>query len=189
MAFIALFALVTISNVSAQDSNNPWVISFGINTIDVRGSSDFGDVVKDYLGSGDWSTLPSISRISAEKYIKNGFSVQLVGSMNELDKAGDELYFAFDANVKYDINKLVDYTFGSTSKLFDPYVYLGLGHTSIDKVGEMMLNVGFGFNTWLNDSLGFNFQSGAKRNFSGDVSDHFQHSLSLVFRFGGKSAE
>ena len=189
MAMIALFALVMVSNVSAQDSNNPWAISFGVNNIDFRKGSGFGDVVKDYLGTNDWNVLPSISRISAEKYIQDGFSVQLVGSLNQLNKSGGLLYFAIDANVKYDVNKLVDFTFGSTSQYFDPYVYLGVGHTSIDKVGETMLNLGFGFNTWFNDSIGINFQSGAKRNFSDKVADHFQHSLSIVFRFGGKDAE
>ena len=189
MAVMALFAIVVISNVNAQDSNNPWAISFGVNAVDIRGNANFSDILKDYVGTSDWSVLPSISRISAEKYLKDGFSLQLAGSLNKLDKAGDVLYFAIDANVKYDVNKLVDYTFGSTSQYFDPYVYLGFGITSVDKVNETMLNVGFGFNTWFNDSLGINFQSGTKRNFSDKVSDHFQHSLSLVFRFGGKDAE
>ena len=37
----------------------------------------------------------------------------------------DELYWAIDANVKYDLNNL----FGDTS-WFDPYVYLGGGYTN-----------------------------------------------------------
>ena len=146
-AMIALFALVIVSNVCAQDSNNPWAISFGFNAIDLNPNSTSGNNLEDYVGfQYDWNILPSISRISVEKYINNGFTLQLAGSMNKLDKKvndlykkGNELYFAIDANVKYDVNKLIDYTFGSTSKLFDPYVYLGLGHTSIDKVGETML--------------------------------------------------
>ena len=31
---IALFTLATIVNVNAQDSNNPWAVSVGINAVD-----------------------------------------------------------------------------------------------------------------------------------------------------------
>ena len=34
LAIIALFALVSVYSVSAQDSNNPWAISVGFNTVD-----------------------------------------------------------------------------------------------------------------------------------------------------------
>ena len=34
LAVIALFTLVTVYSVSAQDSNNPWAISVGFNTVD-----------------------------------------------------------------------------------------------------------------------------------------------------------
>ena len=34
LAVIALFTLVTVSNVSAQDENNPWAVSFGMNAVD-----------------------------------------------------------------------------------------------------------------------------------------------------------
>ena len=33
-AAIALFALVTVSNVNAQDENNPWAVGFGVNVVD-----------------------------------------------------------------------------------------------------------------------------------------------------------
>ena len=34
LALMALFALVTLSNANAQDSNNPWAVSVGLNAID-----------------------------------------------------------------------------------------------------------------------------------------------------------
>ena len=40
LAVIALFTLVSTYNVNAQDSNNPWAISIGVNAVDVRGSND-----------------------------------------------------------------------------------------------------------------------------------------------------
>ena len=42
-----------------------------------------------------------------------------------------------------------------------------------------MLNAGAGFNVWFNENLGLNFQSGAKRHFTTDVADHFQHTLGV----------
>jgi len=39
LAVIALFTLVSTYNVNAQDSNNPWAISIGVNAVDVRGGT------------------------------------------------------------------------------------------------------------------------------------------------------
>ena len=81
IAVIALFALVTVANVNAQDSDNPWAISFGLNSVDFRGGRSVKNLTKDYLGTGDWNTLPSISTLSVSKYLKDGFSLQLAGSV------------------------------------------------------------------------------------------------------------
>jgi len=195
IAVIALFALVTVANVNAQDSDNPWAISFGLNSVDFRGGRSVKNLTKDYLGTGDWNMLPSISTLSVSKYLKDGFSLQLAGSVNRLDKvdfANDgsgDFYYAIDANVKYDVNNVVNWVFGSTTSYFDPYVYLGGGYTSVDNQGEAMLNAGAGFNVWFNENLGLNFQSGAKRNFSDKVADHFQHTFGVVFKFGGKDTD
>ena len=193
LAMIALFTLMTVG-VSAQDSNNPWVVGFGVNAVDMRGGRAFENLVKDGLGTADWNILPSISRISAEKYLNDGFTLQLAGSLNTIEtgfdgKDVDYLYFAIDANVKYDLDPLVNMIFNGTTQYFDPYVYLGGGYTSIDSEGTGMLNAGVGFNLWVNENLGLNFQTGAKHAFTDDVRDHFQHSIGLVFKFGGKDTD
>ena len=186
---LALFTLVTLGNVNAQDENNPWVIGFGLNTVDFYNSSDFSNQIKDLFGTRDWNVLPSISRISAEKYLADGFSLQLAGSMNKIESKitkndSDFLYFAVDANVKYDLNNLI----GETA-WFDPYVYLGGGYTSMDNSGEAMLNGGLGFNTWFNDNIGLNFQTGTKKGFTSKVKAHYQTSLGLVIKFGGTDTD
>ena len=85
IAVIALFAFVAVSNINAQDENNPWAISFGVNAVDFYiPEASVGDQVLDLLGSTDWNILPSISRISAEKYLEKGFSLQLAGSLNKM---------------------------------------------------------------------------------------------------------
>ena len=191
LAVIALFTLVMVSNVNAQDSNNPWVIGFGTNIIDFNfwTASDIGNVAKDYIGNADWNVLPSATRISAEKYLDKGFTLQVAGSLNKINHFNeandvDYLYYAIDANVKYDLNNL----FGETS-WFDPYAYLGGGFVSVNSLSEGMLNYGVGFNVWVSDNFGLNFQSGAKKSFADKVQNHFQHTAGLVFKFGGKDTD
>jgi len=81
---IALFTLSISGNVSAQDDNNPWVVGFGLNSVDMYNGADTSDQFKDLFGSSDWNTLPSVSRISAEKYIEKGFTLQLAGTLNKI---------------------------------------------------------------------------------------------------------
>ena len=188
LAVMALFAFAAV-NVSAQDSDNPWAVGFGVNAVDVRIPSDFGDYAKDYIGTSDWNILPSISRVTVDRYLNDGFTLQLAGSLNKIETFRteddmDELYWAIDANVKYDLNNLV----GNTG-WWDPYVYVGGGYTSLADEGEGMLNAGAGFNFWFNDNLGLNFQTGGKKEFADKVRDHFQHSIGLVFKFGGKDTD
>jgi hypothetical protein len=187
---IALFTLALGSNVNAQDQNNPWALGFGINTIDFNNGSDFGNQMKDLLGSKDWNVLPSISRITAEKDLEKGFSLQFAGSLNKITSFTglddvDFLYFSLGANVKYDVNNLI----GDTSKWLDPFIYLGGDFVSANSNSEGMLNVGVGFNTWFNENLGLSFQTGSKKGFSNQVKSHYQTSLGLVIKFGAKDAD
>ena len=186
---MALFTFATIGTVSAQDSDNPWVVGFGVNAVDFRIPTEFRDYAQDYIGTRDWNILPSVSRISVDRYLSDGFSLQLAGSLNKIETFAsendmDELYWAIDLNVKYDLNHL----FGDTG-WFDPYVYLGGGYANLADASEGTLNAGLGFNTWFSDNLGLNFQSGGKKQFAGKVQDHFQHSIGLVFQFGGKDTD
>ena len=84
LAMLAMFALLTVGSINAQDENNPWAVGFGINTVDVRIPQEFEGFAKDYFGPQEWgdNTLPSISRISVERYLDKGFSLQLAGSVN-----------------------------------------------------------------------------------------------------------
>lgn len=194
-AMIALFTFVMVANVNAQDSDNPWAITLAVNTVDFYpASGSFTDNFKDLLGNADWNVMPSISTLSATKYLERGFSLQLMGSLNKITNMNglndaDFMYYSLDANVRYDVNKLVEMTFGSSTKYFDPFVYLGGTYTSADGKGEGMLNVGLGFNTWLKENVGITFQTGTKKGFSNDVASHFQSSLGLTFKFGGKDTD
>jgi len=149
IALIALFAFVAVSNVNAQDENNPWAVTFGVNAVDAYNSTGdlfgSGGQMDDLFGTKDWNVLPSISRVSVEKYLEKGFSLQLAGSLNKINYIefkddADELYWAIDAVVKYDLNTLV----GDTG-WFDPFVMLGGGFVTLGDESEGMLNAGLGF--------------------------------------------
>ena len=67
---IALFTFVMVANVNAQDSDNPWAITLGVNTVDFYpASGSFTDNFRDLLGNADWNVIPSISTLSATKYL------------------------------------------------------------------------------------------------------------------------
>jgi OOP family OmpA-OmpF porin len=190
LIMLALFTLVTLGNVSAQDDNNPWLAGFGLNSVDFYASDEtFSNQLGDLVKAKDWNSLPSISKISVSRYLEKGFSLQLAGSFNRIETIitendSDFIYYALDANVNYDLNNL----FGETG-WFDPYVYLGGGYTSVDSNGEAMLNGGLGFNTWFNDNIGLNFQTGTKNGFTNKIENHFQTSVGLVLKFGGTDTD
>ena len=194
LAVIALFTLALVGNVNAQDANNPWVIGFGINSVDIHDDGldgDWSGQFDDMTGTADFNILPSISRISAEKYLEKGFTLQLAGTLNkityfEMEDDVDYLLWSVGALVKYDLNHL----FGETG-WFDPYVgvggdFVGSGE---DNTSELMTNAAMGFNVWFNENLGLNFQHGLKKGYLDDVRSHFQSSLGLVIKFGGKDTD
>ena len=190
LAVIAVFALVMVSNINAQDENNPWAIGFGVNIVDFyTPGASIGDNLKDHLGNSDWNFLPSISRLTAEKYLNKGFSLQFAGSLNKIDHMFtegdvDELYYSLGLNVKYDLNNL----FGDTG-WWDPFVGLGGNYVSVGDMKEGMLTTSAGFNVWFNDNLGLNFTTQSNFGFADKVQDHIQSSLGLVIKFGGKDTD
>jgi outer membrane protein OmpA-like peptidoglycan-associated protein len=191
LAMIALFTLALAGSANAQDENNPWVVGFGINSVDMYSGSDLSTQFEDLLGTSDWNTLPSISRISAEKYLEKGFTLQLAGALNKItyhrsEDDSDYLLWSVGALVKYDLNNL----FGETG-WFDPYVGLGgdYVHSSLFDESELMGVGAIGFNVWFNDNIGLNFNHSDKLGFAKNVRSHYQNSVGLVIKFGGTDTD
>jgi len=189
--FLALLVFAAISNVKAQDDNNPWVVGLGINSVDMYSGIDTSNQFKDLLSSSDWNTLPSVSRISAEKYLEKGFTLQIAGTLNKITHEfakddSDYLLWSLGALVKYDLNTL----FGETG-WFDPYVGVGGDYVVSEKSDQSeLMGVGtIGFNIWFNDNLGLNFNHSDKLGFAKNVRSHYQNSLGLVVKFGGKDTD
>ena len=113
---VTLFALAAAFSVGAQaqDENNPWQIGFGVNSVDIRTPKDFGDVLKDWAGPSDLNILPAVSRLSVGRYIGKGFSAELSGSLNkiekgygynkDLDNKVDQSFWAVNLAAQYHLN-------------------------------------------------------------------------------------
>jgi hypothetical protein len=173
----ALFTLGTVINTSAQDENNSYVVGFGVNVINLSDNP---------IDTDSYNFLSNLSRVSYEKYLEKGFTIQLAGTVNSLTTAADgtdiekALYWSTDLSVKYDLNNLL----GETTQWFDPYVFLGGSYVNVGDLSEGMLNSGAGFNTWFSENMGLNLQLSYRKGFSDEVAEHWQPSLGLVYRFG-----
>ncbi len=196
LTVLAFFTLVLVgTSVQGQDANNPWGFSLGVNFLDAHPTNnDIGDGIKDFLGTAEWgdSFINVLSRVSGEKYLSDGFSLNVAASVARFESRSGEkdlAYYAFDANVKYNMNVVVEKIFGGTTQYFDPYVLAGGGYSSVDVVGEGTLNLGYGFNIWLNETVGFQYQSVGKYGFADKIANHWQHSLGVVFKFGGSDTD
>ncbi|CEN48921.1 OmpA family protein [Capnocytophaga canimorsus] len=191
--FLALASAVTVG-VQAQDANNPWVIGFGVNSVDVRGPHEIGDFFKDWAGPKDLNILPAISRLSVGRYIGAGFSAEVSGSLNKIEKGYlyqdgdakvDQAFWGVDARGKYHINNL-----WSGARWFDPYAQAGVGYASIDDVNKFTVVGGGGANFWFTENIGLNLQTTYNRDWTNTTGfDYFQHSVGVAIKFGGKDTD
>ncbi|MGY5355148.1 hypothetical protein [Wenyingzhuangia sp. IMCC45467] len=190
LLLLALMVSLWSFKANAQDEENVWAAGFGVNIVDVSpsGLDDIGGQVSDYFDTKDWQTLSLLSRVYVARYLDHGIVVDAAGTINIIDanNSGDTPYYSIDFGARYDLNNLLGHT-----GWFDPYVRLGLGSawTDGDSLG-LVISPSYGFNTWFNDTVGLNFESAYKASsLVGNTTNaiptgyHFQHSLSLVFKF------
>ena len=189
---VTLFALAAAFTVGAQaqDENNPWQIGFGVNSVDIRTPKDFGDVLKDWAGPSDLNILPAVSRLSVGRYIGKGFSAELSGSLNkiekgygydkDLDNKVDQSFWAVNLAAQYHLN-----TLWSGARWFDPYAQVGGGYAAIDNEGKFRTLVGGGANFWFTDNIGLNLQTAYHPTMKSESTEnYFQHALGITIKFG-----
>ena len=192
----------------AQDSNNPWAVSFGANGVDTKVSAVKNDSPKwIQLGNArkNWNILPSVSYLSVSKYVGEGFSFGLTGSINKIDRwvtrdvntlatdivsnPGDLSYYGIDATVKYSFMEMIG------TKWLDPSAHIGGGYTFFGDASAGTVNGGLGLTFWVSENVGLQLQSTYKHSFDDnrvanlDVPTHIQHFAGLTFKFGGKDTD
>ncbi|MES2410767.1 MAG: OmpA family protein [Bacteroidota bacterium] len=202
--FVALVMLAGFSS-QAQDSNNPWAISFGVNAVDTRisAASKLEDQLSQFFNANDnWNILPSVSYVNVSKYVGSNFSFGLTGSVNKIDRyvlprvgegpytvvnPGDLNYYAVDAVINYSLMSAIK------SKRIEPSIHIGGGYTWIgDDMNAGTLNGGLGLGYWFTEMVGLTWRSTYKQSFEDvreDMPSHMQHFLGLTFKFGGKDTD
>ena len=190
--FFAMLLLMSFSNANAQDQNNPWAIGIGVNAVDFYPTGEnapLGDYFDEFFNLDDhYNFLPSLSTVSVSRYLSDGFSLTAAGSINEISKIGDSSandlsYYALDGTIKYSFANLIK------SKTIEPYLGVGGGYTWIDDIGAGTLNGTAGFNLWFSENIGLTVQSSYKHAFEDYLAKHFQHTVGLAIKFGGKDTD
>lgn len=201
--FFVAVLLMSFSTSNAQDKNNPWAIGIATNAVDfypVGEDAPQGDYFDEYFNVTDhWNIMPSLSSISVSRYLSDGFTFTATGSINKIEKFGsntdamtgvettnsvdDLTYYGIDGRVSYSFMNVIN------SKSFDPYLGVGGGYTWLDDIGAGTLNGSLGLKYWVNEKLGVEAQSTYKHAFEDYLPKHFQHSLGVVFKFGGTDTD
>tara|TARA_R110000868_G_scaffold140233_3_gene355597 strand:+ start:5404 stop:6750 length:1347 start_codon:yes stop_codon:yes gene_type:complete len=186
------------SNVNAQDENNPWQITIGVNAVDAYPSGDGAPFSKTifskFVDVDNYNILPSLSTISVSKYIGDGFSFGVGGSLNKIENwgedangdalsVGDLSYYALDGTIKYSFGERLN------MNTFEPYLGVGGGYTWVDEVGAGTLNGTLGLNIWFSENIGFTLQSVYKHAFEDYLQTHFQHTAGISIKFGGTDTD
>lgn len=200
----------------AQNADQPWAITVGVNALDGGRSSvatDFADRFGQYFQTDNWSILPSASVLNVSHYLGANFSFGVTGSVNKMKRvvmdansnligadfngqrrvdAADLMYYGIDGQFKYSIGGLIG------SKWFDPSIHVGGGYAFLGKASSGNVNGGLGLTFWLTENIGLNLSSTYKHQLEDDgvvrandvsVPTHLQHVAGVSFRFGGKDTD
>ncbi|GAB2762073.1 OmpA family protein [Actinomadura fibrosa] len=165
----------------------------GINVVDFFPTGEdapLGGYFDEFVNSGDhWNILPGISRLTIARNIGAGFYFEAAGSVNKIDKYGDE---GWDGLTYYGLDGTFNYSFRNDANAgwFDPVLGVGGGYTWIDEEGVATLDGTVGFNFWLSDHFAFNIQTIYKHDFEDNpVRSHWQHVAGIKFALGGKDSD
>ncbi len=195
-------------STQAQNGDNPWAVSFGANAVDTKVSAE-GNSSPQFIqlvnAKDNWNILPSVSYLSVSRYVGDGFSFGLTGSVNKIDKwlervpgtestdailnPGDLSYYGVDAVIKYSFQDLIK------SNWLDPSLNVGGGYTFFGDASAGTVNGGLGLTFWFTENVGLQLQSVYKHSFDEnrvadlDVPTHIQHFAGLTFKFGGKDTD
>ena len=196
LLFVAVL-LASFGTADAQDKNNPWAFGLGVNAVDpypVGENAPQGDYFDEFFNANDhWNVFPFLSRLSISRYLDDGFTFTVAGSLNTISKFGtntvngvettnrvpDLTYFAVDGNITYSFMDLIK------SNRIDPYLGVGGGYTWLDDIGAGTLNGSLGLKYWMSEKVAIEAQTTYKHAFEDYLPKHFQHSVGVIFKFGG----
>ena len=187
--FLALLLVVT-SAAQAQDENNPWVITFGINAVDSYPTNATpnelgaatGKWFEDFYNVSNWNISP-ISTLGVSRHITDRFSLSSRFSFNQLTKLGET---AISPTTFASLNFVVRNSLAKKSATWEPFTEVGGNYNWLDNQQYVGLTLGAGLVYWKNDNFGISYQANynhAVEAVSGLT--NFQHYLGVNFKYGG----
>lgn len=176
---LTVVLLLSVSqNLQAQDVYSPWTASLSTNAINnpvLKAPNNLGR-----FKTWNWEAAGfkgAISRHLTGNLSLEG-SVTLTGiKQNYIDVDKKFSLIALDGLAKYNVINNFN---------VNPYVAIGGGLTWVDTLGKSLTaNAGVGLNVWLTYNFGLTGQSIYKHALDDYGISHFQHSVGIIFKFGG----
>ena len=211
--FLTILLVFGLTDLQAQDKNNPWQFSFGVSATNYNGANytqpgmDFGDnLFNEYFNvSEHWNVQSGFSTATLTRYMDNGFSIGVRASVNKFSKFGDNANptggrpgMVFGQKTMFSGDLVITKTFnGIQFGKFQPYVELGGGQSFVDSEKDYHLNAGLGVSYAMTEKLSlklntiyrYNRKNDAVVTYSPNIIPHFQHNISFAINFGGKDTD
>ncbi len=203
LTLFTLIVVLTISfNLQAQNSDNKWAIGLNwqyqdFNTVHLKNFEQFKYT--------KWQGYHFPSAISVYRNITPSFNLMGQFGVSRLEyfrmksinqEISSDKFWTGDIDIAY---KFANGYIMKETSWFDPYIYLGLGASSIkdigtDKTTYLKQVTGVGFNFWATQNVGLNFQAAydliITPKLNGDKRDDYAHyTFGLKFRFGAKDTD
>ena len=186
--YTMLLCIAFSTHTFSQNQDNPWKLTVGTNAVNLLLDG------KD----GETHISPNFSYLEVSRYLGGGFSIDLAGTINNLDResGGDDLYYGIDLGTSLSANRIVN--LGK----FEPTLRGGFGLVGgLSGMADndkdfFVVYGGAGLNYWFNDAIALTLKSTYKvysKEFDGLIGNdnggesHLQHLLGLSFAFGGES--
>ena len=183
--FTILIAFLFSAGVIAQNDSDPWKITVGTNAVNLLLDGE----------DGENQFASNFSYLEVSRYIGGGFSVDLAGTINNIDRSSGESnsYYAFDLGTSLSANRIVN--LGK----FEPTLRAGVGLTGgLSGFSSLtddfyVAYAGAGLSYWFNDAFSLTLKTTYKAyskqvdgligNDDGGLS-HLQHLAGFSFAFG-----
>jgi len=204
---LVLLGTLTLSAQQAKQRQNKFEIALGVNAVDVFLNNAYGldaktneSFLTDFFNTNDWninskaqdtyvdsgnkeSSLPPIS-VRATYYFSDQIALGMHFSANYLDII-DLCYNAVglpDMDFT-NLEAFVRYSPLQRTKI-EPYGQFTIGQSWANNTSALHAGLDLGTTFWMNENWGLGFTTGVKTPFGTDLSEYFQHTLELVYRFG-----
>ncbi len=204
---LVLLGTLTLSAQQAKQRQNKFEIALGVNAVDVFLNNAYGldaktneSFLTDFFNTNDWninskaqdtyvdtgnkeSSLPPIS-VRAAYYFSDQIALGMHFSANYLDII-DLCYNAVglpDMDFT-NLEAFVRYSPLQRTRI-EPYGQFAIGQSWANNTSALHAGIDLGATFWMSEHWGLGFTTGVKTPFGTDLSEYFQHTLELVYRFG-----